>query len=92
MVNSGKADAALCDGYLAEYLLSSKIRYYELEIKNVLSGQHGLSMAIRADEPLLAGILNKTLLSIDARAINDYMLERNVYSLATMSHFLQIRN
>lgn len=89
MVNSGKADAALCDGYLAEYLLSSKIRYYELEIKNVLSGQHGLSMAIRADEPLLAGILNKTLLSIDARAINDYMLERNVYSLATMSHFLQ---
>lgn len=89
MVNSGRTDAALCDGYLAEYLLSSKIRYYELEIKNVLSGQHGLAIAIRADEPLLAGILNKTLLSIDARAINDYMLERNVYSLASMSHFLQ---
>ena len=89
MVKDKKADAALCDGYLAEYLLSAQLRYYDLEIKSVLSGQRGLSMAIRSDDYLLAGILNKTLLSVDARAINDYMLERNVHSLASMGQFIQ---
>ncbi|MCI9535353.1 MAG: EAL domain-containing protein [Lachnospiraceae bacterium] len=89
MVKNKKADAALCDGYLAEYLLSAQLRYYDLEIKSVLSGQHGLSMAVRSDDYLLAGILNKTLLSVDARAVNDYMLERNVHSLASMGQFIQ---
>lgn len=84
-----KADAVLCDGYLAEYLLSAEMQYFDLEIRSVLSGEHGISMSVRADSPELAGILNKTVLTIDARAVNDYMLERNVYSLASISQFVQ---
>ncbi len=88
-VKDGKADAVMCDGYLTEYLLSSQMRYYDLEIKNVLSDGLGISMTVRNDSPELAGILNKTLLTIDARAISDYMLESNVYSLASVGVFIQ---
>ncbi len=88
-VKEEKADAVLCDGYLAEYLLSSEMKYYDLEVKSVLSGGHSVSMSVRAEEPELASILNKTVLTIDARAVNDYMLERNVYSLASVSQFVQ---
>ncbi len=84
-----KADAVLCDGYLAEYLLSTEMKYYDLEVKSVLSGGHGISMSVRGDAPELASILNKTVLTIDARAVNDYMLERNVYSLASLSKYVQ---
>lgn len=88
-VKDGKADAALCDGYLAEYLLSAEMKYFNLEIRSVLSGQHGVSMAVRGDETLLAGILNKTLFSIDARDVSDYILERNIYSMSSVGQFLQ---
>ena len=88
-LRAGKADAVLCDGYLAEYLLSAEIRYYDLEIKSVLSEEHGVSMTVLSENTQLAGILNKTILTIDARAVRDYMLERNVYSLASFSQYLQ---
>lgn len=88
-VKDGNVDAVMCDGYLTEYLLSSQMRYYDLEIKNVLSDGLGISMTVRNDSPELAGILNKTLLTIDARAISDYMLESNVYSLASVGIFIQ---
>ncbi len=88
-VKEKKADAALCDGHLAEYLLSAKMRYYNLEIKSVLSGQHSLSMAVRCSDDLLAGILNKTLLAVDARAVSDYMMGHNVYTMASMGQFIQ---
>lgn len=88
-LKDGKADAVLCDGYLTEYLLSAQMRYYDLEIKNVLNDGLGISMTVRSDNAELAGILNKTILSIDARAIGDYMLESNVYSLASVGMFIQ---
>lgn len=88
-VKDGRADAVLCDGYLAEYMLSAEMQYYDLEVKTVLSGEHGISMACRAGDTQLVGILGKTILTIDARAVNDYMLERNVYSLASVSQFIQ---
>ncbi|MCI9187446.1 MAG: EAL domain-containing protein [Oscillospiraceae bacterium] len=88
-VKDGKADAVLCDGYLAEYQLSAEMRYYNLEIKRVLNQQHGISMTVRASDTQLTGILNKSILSIDARAVSDYMLERNVYSLTSVSQFVE---
>lgn len=88
-VRSKKADAVLCDGYLAEYLLSAELRYHNLEVKSVLQGEHSISMAVRDGDAQLAGILRKTLLTIDARAVNDYMLERNVYSLLSISQLLK---
>lgn len=84
-----EVDAVLCDGYLAEYLLSTEMKYFDLEVKSVLSEGHGISMAVRNDAPELESVLNKIVLDIDARAVNDYMLERNVYSLASVSKFVQ---
>ncbi len=88
-VKDKKADAALCDGYLAEYLLSSQMRYYDLEVRSVLNGEHGIAMMLRSDDQHLAGILNKTILTIDAKAANDYMLEHNIHSMTSMAQFIQ---
>ncbi len=88
-LQSGKVDAVLCDSYLAEYLLSSELRYHSLEIKRALSNEHGISMTVRSGDTELASILNKTLLMIDDRAVSDYMLERNIYNLTSVSQFIQ---
>lgn len=88
-VKEGQADAALCDGYLAEYQLSAEMRYHSLEIRRVLNQEHGVSMTVRDEDVLLAGVLNKTLLTVDARAVSDYMLERNLYAITSVSQFLE---
>ena len=89
-LRKGTVDAVLCDGYLAEYLLSTELRYNKLEVKSVLSGQHAVSMVIRKDEdPALGGILSKTISVVDARTVSDYMMENNVYSLMTVDRFLR---
>lgn len=88
-VREKKADAALCDGYLAEYQLSADMRYYKLEIRSVLNQEHGVAMTVREADSELAGILNKTLLTVDARAVSDYSLEQNIYAMSSVSQFLQ---
>jgi len=88
-VKDKKADAVLCDGYLAEYLLSSQMRYYDLEVRSVLNGEHGVALMVRKDEQQLTGILNKTILTIDAKAANDYMLEHNIHSMTSVAQFMQ---
>ncbi len=88
-VKANEADAALCDGYLAEYQLSAEMRYYDLEIRRALNQEHGVSMTVRSEDTQLAGILDKTLLTVDVRAVNDYMLERNIYSMTSVSQFVE---
>ena len=89
-VQKGTADAVLCDGYLAEYLLSTELKYNKMEVKSVLSGEYTVSMAIRKNEdPALKGILSKTISTIDARTVSDYMMENNVYSLMTLDRFVR---
>lgn len=89
-VRSGKAGAALCDGYLAEYLLGSQLGFGQLEIHTVLSDAHGICMAVRSDEasPLL-GILNKELLEVTDKTVNDYMLQDNFYSRMSVDGFIR---
>lgn len=89
-VRSGKAEAALCDGYLAEYLLGSQLGFGQLEIHTVLSDVHGIRMAVRSDEgsPLL-GILNKELLEVTDKTVNDYMLQDNFYSRMSVDGFIR---
>lgn len=89
-VRSGKAGAALCDGYLAEYLLGSQLGFGQLEIHTVLSDVHGIRMAVRNDEesPLL-GILNKELLEVTDKTVNDYMLQDNFYSRMSVDGFIR---
>ena len=88
-VKAKKADAALCDGYLAEYQLSTVMRYYNLEIRRALNQEHSVSMTVRGDDTQLAGVLNKTIMTIDARAVSDYMLERNIHSVTSVSRFIE---
>ena len=89
-VRKGTADAALCDGYLTEYLLSTQLQYAKMEVKSVLSGEHDISMVIRQDEiPVINGILSKTATVIDARIVSDYMMANNVYSLMTVDRFVR---
>lgn len=88
-VRSKKADAALCDGYLAEYQLSAEMRYFNLEIRRVLNLEHGVAMTVRSKDTQLAGVLNKTLLTVDAKAVSDYSLERNLYAMTSVGKFVQ---
>ena len=88
-VKEGKADAALCDGYLAEYQLSTVMGYYNMEIRRVLNQEHGISMTVRSEDAQLAGILNKIIMTIDARAVSDYMLERNIHKVTSVSQFIE---
>ena len=89
-VRKGTADAVLCDGYLAEYLLSTELKYNKMEVKSVLNGEHAVSMVIRKNEDAaLSGILSKTVTTIDAKSVSDYMMENNVYSLMTVDRFVR---
>lgn len=88
-VMDGEADAAICDGYLAEYLLGSQFRFNRMEIQSVLSDVHNIYMVVADDEesPLL-GILNKELLEVSDKMVNDYMLRDNFYSKMSMANFI----
>jgi len=89
-VKEGQADAAMCDGYLAEYLLGSQLHFNKMEIHSVLSDVHSIYMVVAADEdcPLL-GILNKELIAVSDKMVNDYMLQDNFYSKMSIENFIR---
>ncbi|MDE5823438.1 MAG: transporter substrate-binding domain-containing protein, partial [Lachnospiraceae bacterium] len=89
-VNEGKADAAICDGYLSEYLLGSDLRLNKLEIRSVLNAAHVIYMAVKddADSPLLS-ILNKELLEVSDKMVNDYMLKDNLFAKNSVESFIR---
>lgn len=88
-VKSGEVDAAICDGYLAEYLLGTELRLSKLEIRTVLSDTHMIYMAVKDKEnsPLL-GILNKELISVSDKMVSDYMLQDNFYAKMSVEGFI----
>lgn len=89
-LKQGDIDAVLCDGYLAEYLLSTEVQYSGLEVKSVLSGAHKVSVVIRDDgDYVFKGILVKAISTIDAKMVNTYMLENNVYTLMSIDQFVR---
>ena len=88
-LKNGDADAAICDGYLAEYLLGSQLRFNQMEIHSVLSDVHSICMLVsdNEDSPLL-GILNKELIEVSDKMVNDYMLQDNFYSKMSMTNYI----
>lgn len=88
-VKKGEADAALGDGYLAEYLLASKLTLSGLEIRNVISDTHTIYMAVGGDTPILLSILNKELMDVSDKMVSDYMLQDNFYSAVTVETFIR---
>ncbi len=87
-VETGKADAALCDGYLAEYLMGTEYSLGKLEIHSVLSDSHIIYMAVREEESPLLGILNKELFLVTDKMVNDYMLQDNFYARMSIETFI----
>ncbi len=88
-VGKGTADAVLCDGYLSEYLMGTELSYSGMKIKSVLSREHNISIAVKEDSKLLAGILSKMIDVIDARTVSEYMLKSNVHSQMNFERFLR---
>ena len=88
-VKSGKADAAMCDGYLAEYLLGTDFHFNNMEIYSVLSDNHLLYMMVRDEGTPLLNILNKELLEVSDKMVNDYMLQDNFYSKMSIGNFVR---
>ncbi len=84
-----EVDAVLCDGYLAEYLMRTQLRYDTLQITNVFSSEYPISMAVRKSDKLLVGILEKTVSFIDSKNINTYMLKENTYPLINVVDFIR---
>lgn len=87
-VRKKEADAVFCDGYLAENLMRTRFTYGNLQIKNVLSSEYKVSMAIRREDDLLGSILGKTISQIDTKTVNEYMLKENPSTLTTLVQFL----
>ena len=89
VLKEAAVDAVFCDGYLAEYLLRTELHYENLQIKNVFSSEHKISMAIREEDKLLMNIIKKTIPTIDSKRINMYMLKENTYPLVSIISFVQ---
>lgn len=88
-VKSGRADAAMCDGYLAEYLLGTDFHFNNMEIYSVLSDAHLLFMMVREENTPLLNILNKELLEVSDKMVSDYMLQDNFYSKMSIGSFVR---
>lgn len=86
---SGQVEAALCSGYYAEYLLRTNSKYGNLHIKSVVGQEYTLSIAIRNDESILEGLLQKTIPEIDSKMINEYMLRENTYPLVSVMEYIR---
>ena len=90
LIIRGKADGALCDGYLAEHLMSTDDTYSTLEINNVLNGVNKVYTVVRKEETSeLKDILNKVIIPLDAKRINEYTLKENEYPLVSISLFIR---
>ena len=89
-VAEGRVDAAVCDSYLAAYLLSTNAKLAHLKVQNALSGEHAIYMTVRAEHnsPLVS-ILNKQLPTITDKDVNDYMLQDDFYSSMSLKRFIE---
>lgn len=88
-VAEGEVDAAICDGYLAEYLFRSRPEYENLRTKIVLSAELPIYVATVADNETLQRVLTKVLTPIDSRTVMEYTLRENSYPLVSVRGFIR---
>lgn len=90
LLENNGIDAALCDGYLAEYHIRTVLQYQNLTISSVLNLDHTVHMVVRQNEdPSLERILSKTVSAINIKDINDYTFEKNTYPLLSLGTFVR---
>lgn len=85
----GAADAVLCNGYFAENLMRTDLKYGDLQVKSILNSSYSLSIAISNTQGQLSSILEKTVATIDSKMINEYMLKEITYPLVSIVDFLE---
>lgn len=89
-VDEGRVDAAVCDSYLAAYLLSTNAQFTDLKVQSALSGEHAIYMTVRAEQgSSLVSILDKQLPAITDKDINDYMLQDDFYTSMSLTRFIE---
>lgn len=88
-LQSGEADAMVCDGYLIEHLRRTDFQYSGLRIERILNVECVISLAVREDDDTLAAILEKTMGIVEEKDINAYMLKENRYPLINMGDYLR---
>lgn len=84
-----QVDAVLCNGYFVENLMRTKLKYNDLQIKNILNIDYSISIALSNSQTQLSGILEKTISTIDSKMINEYMLKEVTYPLVTIVDFIE---
>ena len=88
-LDNQKVDAVLCNGYFVENLMRTDLRYNNLQIKSVLNTEYSISIAIAGEQTQLSSILEKTIINIDFKMINEYMLKETTYPLVIIVDFIQ---
>lgn len=89
-VAKGKADAALCDGYLSEYLLGKDANYSTLKIQAVLNVDHEISMVTAKNiSPEALSIIRKTMPNITDKQISEYIIASNTFSAVSIHEFVR---
>ena len=88
-VMNGEVDAILCNGYYAEHLMRSNLKYGTLQIKSVVDVYYSLSIAINNSDKQLADILEKTIAIVDSKMVNEYMLREVTYPLVSIVQYLR---
>ncbi len=90
LLEGNDIDAALCDGYLAEYHIRTDLQYQNLTISAVLNLDHTVHMVVRqSEDSSLENILSKTVSTINIKDINDYTFEQNTYPLMSLNTFIR---
>lgn len=88
-VMAGEVDAIICNGYYAEHLMRTDVKYNNIQIKSVLNAYYSISIAISNTQTVLSGILEKTITGIDSQMINEYMLKEVTYPMVTLIGFMR---
>lgn len=88
-VMNHEVDAILCNGYYAEHLMRTNIKYNNIQIKAVVNLYYSISIALANDATILADILEKTITEIDSKMINEYMLKEVTYPFASIINFVR---
>ena len=89
-VVKGEADAAVCDGFLAEYLLGKDVSYSNLRIESVLNFDHEIRMVMSQEAPEeLISVIRKSLPEITDKQVSEYIISSNTFLLLSIDEFVR---
>lgn len=89
-VANGDSDIAVCDAYLAEYMLDIEDDYYTLKLQSVANMDYGVFMVYSDEEQSeLGSILKKTISPVSDKVLSEYMMEHNARRFISIRLFIR---